>query len=51
VCDDVDLKIAGYFIGVMSCGIPGQPPCDTDLFMLVDWMKKKSNNVSNWIIK
>lgn len=34
--DNVDLRIAGNFVGVMSCG---KAPRDVDLFMLVDRMK------------
>ena len=42
-CDNVDLKIAGDFVGVMSCG---KIPRDIDLFAIVDWMKKSAHNVS-----
>jgi len=42
-CYEVDLKIAGDFIGVMSCGTA---PHGMDLFALVDWTKKKVHNVS-----
>lgn len=40
---EVDLKIAGDFIGVMSCGTA---PHDLDIFTLVDWTKKKAHKVS-----
>ena len=42
-CHEVDLKIAGDFIGVMS---RGTAPHGMDLFSLVDWTKKKAHNVS-----
>jgi len=41
-CDNVDLKIAGYFVGVMSCE---KTPRDIDLFAIVDWMKKSAHNI------
>jgi hypothetical protein len=43
-CYEVDLKIAGDFIGVMSSG---RAPHGIDLFSLVDWTKKQAHNVSN----
>jgi len=44
LCDNVDLKIAGDFVGVMSCG---KTPRDIDLFALVDWMKETAHNVGD----
>lgn len=38
------MKIAGDFIGVMSCGTA---PHGMDLFTLVDWTKRKAHNVSS----